>query len=107
MSKLQQAEPKPSFLLGLVLFAVGPTDILTAVVVGFHVAHHGDSWWHCLPFVALTLLFLALPAIGVVLLGRHANVVLPRVRDWMNQHSWIVSEVVLLLFVAITINSLA
>jgi hypothetical protein len=41
------------------------------------------------------------------LLGHRANVVLPKIRDWMNQHSWIVSEVVLLIFVVIIINSLA
>lgn len=55
----------------------------------------------------MTALLLGSPAIGVLLLGHRAKTVLPRVRDWMNDNSWIVSEVVLLLFVAITINSLA
>jgi hypothetical protein len=42
-----------------------------------------------------------------VLLGHHAEDILPRVRDWMNQNSWIVSEIVLVIFAALTINSLA
>ena len=71
-----------------------------------HVAHHGDAWWQSLPFVALTLLLLALPAIGVLVLGTRANAVLPRIRDWMNQKAWVVSEIVLVFFAALTANSL-
>jgi hypothetical protein len=107
MTKLEHEHPKRAFSLGLVLFATFPGDILSSLSVGLYVGRHGESWWHVLPFVALTLLLLALPVIGVVLLGRRARVVLPRVRDWMNQHAWIVSEVVLVIFVAIIINSLA
>jgi len=107
MTKLEHEQPKSAFVLGLLLFATFPGDILTSISVGLYVARHGESWWHCLPFVALTLLLLALPVITVVLMGRRAKAVLPRVRDWMNQHAWIVSEVVLVIFVAIIINSLA
>jgi hypothetical protein len=107
MSKLEHENPKSAFLLGLNLFLLFPGDILTAITVGLYVGRHDESWWHLLPFVALTLLILALPALGVALLGRRAEVVLPKVRDWMNQHSWIVSEVVLVIFVAIIVNSLA
>jgi hypothetical protein len=107
MSKLQGAEPKFAFTLGLLLLGVFPTDILTSVTCGLHVARHDDPWWQCLPFVGLTLLFLALPAIGVVLLGKRAESVLPKIRDWMNTSSWLVSEIVLVFFLALTINSLA
>jgi hypothetical protein len=107
MSKLEHENPKSAFLLGLNLFLLFPGDILSSISVGLYVARHGESWWHVLPFVALTLLLLALPAIMVALMGRRAEVVLPRVRDWMNQHSWIVSEVVLVIFVVIIVNSLA
>lgn len=107
MNKLQGAEPKFAFVLGLLLLGVFPTDILTSITAGLHVARNDDSWWHCLPFVALTLLLVALPALMVVLLGRRADIVLPRIRDWMNTNSWVVSEVVLVFFAAITINSLA
>jgi hypothetical protein len=107
MSQLEHENPKSAFLLGLNLFLLFPGDILTSITVGLYVGRHGESWWHILPFVALTLLLIALPAIGVVLLGHRAKVVLPKIRDWMNHHSWIVSEVVLVIFVAIIINSLA
>jgi len=37
-----------------------------------------------LPFVLVTLLFLALPSLCVLLLGEKAKKALPKVRDWMN-----------------------
>jgi cytochrome bd-type quinol oxidase subunit 2 len=106
MAKLQGAEPKFAFVLGLLLLGIFPTDILTSVTAGLYTGRHDDPWWHLLPFIGLTLVFLAIPSIGVVLLGKRADVVLPRVRDWMNQNAWVVSLVVLIFFVGLTINSL-
>jgi hypothetical protein len=40
-------------------------------------------------------------------LGKRAESVLPKIRDWMNTSSWLVSEIVLVFFLALTINSLA
>lgn len=107
MGKLQEARPKFAFLLGLALLGVFPTDIASSIAVGLHIARHGEAWWQCLPFVALTLLLLGLPLLGVLVLGHRADVVLPRIRDWMNSHAWVVSEVVLVFFAVITVNSLA
>jgi Sap-like sulfolipid-1-addressing protein len=106
MGKLQDATPKLALSLGLLLLGIFPTDILTSITAGFHVARQNDPWWQILPFIAVTLTFLGGPALGVVLLGNRAHIVLPKVRDWMNDNSWVVSEIVLVFFVAITINSL-
>src|SRR5262245_61724404 len=106
MGRLQQANPKFAFMLGFVLLGVFPTDIASSVVVGLHVGRHGGAWWQCLPFIALTLLLLGLPLLGVLLLGHRANVVLPKMRDWMNNNAWVVSEIVFVFFLAITISSL-
>jgi threonine/homoserine/homoserine lactone efflux protein len=107
MGELETAKPKRAFRLGFLLLGVFPTDILTSVAVGGSVARHHDPWWHVLPFVLLTLLFLALPALLLLILGRRAQTLLPKVRDWMNNNSWIVSEIVIGLFVVITASSLA
>jgi hypothetical protein len=56
-----------------------------------------------LPFILLTLFFLALPALAVLALGQRAKAVLPKVRDWMDDNSWIVSEIVLVFFIAIVL----
>ncbi len=99
-------DAKFSFKLGFLLLAVFPTDILTSWAVGSYLAASGDSWLHLLPFLLLTLFFLALPGLLVAALGERAKTFLPKVRDWMNNNSWIVSEAVIGLFIAITIDSL-
>jgi len=106
MGKLQTASPKFSFRLGFLLLGVFPTDILTSVAVGSYLSSHGDPWWHLLPFLLLTLLFLALPALLLLVFGKRGQAFLPKARDWMNTNSWLVSEIVLVFFIAITINSL-
>jgi len=50
---------------------------------------------------------MALPVLRPVLFGRRAQIVLPKARDWMNTSSWIISELVIGSFIAITIGSLA
>jgi len=107
MGRLQTATPKLSFRLGFLLLGVFPTDILTSFAVGSYLSTHGDPWWHLLPFLALTLMFLALPAILIIALGQRGQTLLPKVRDWMNANSWVVSEIVIVFFILITINSLA
>jgi len=106
MGKLQDAKPGFSFKLGLLLLGVFPTDIITSVTVGMKLAREGAPWWHALGFVALTLLLLAIPAILVVLMRDRAQTLLPKVRDWMNTNSWIVSELVIALFIGIELESL-
>jgi hypothetical protein len=106
MGKLQAADARFAFMLGLLLLGVFPTDIAGSVTAGLRVARSDDPWVQCLPFVGLTLLFLAAPSLALVVLGKRAEVVLPKVRDWMNDDSWVVSEIVLVFFAAVTINSL-
>jgi len=106
MGKLEEATPKSSFKLGVLLLGLFPTDIITNVVVGSSLARGGDPWWYCLPFVLLVLLFEALPVLFVLLLGKRAATILPKVRDWMNTNSWIVSEVVIVFFIILEINNL-
>jgi hypothetical protein len=106
MGKLQTATPRFSFKLGFLLLGVFPTDILTSIALGSYLASQGDPWWHFLPFLFLTLLILALPAILLLVFGARAQAFLPKARQWMNDNSWVVSELVIALFIAITINSI-
>jgi hypothetical protein len=107
MGKLQTATPSFSFRLGFLLLGVFPTDILTSVAVGGYLAAHNDPWWHYLPFVALTLLFLALPSLLLLAFRERGQAFLPKARDWMNTNSWVINEIVIVFFIAITISSLA
>ena len=106
MEKLQTASLRLSLNLGLVLLAFFPVDIATSVSVGARLANRHAPWVEGVPFILLTLLLLALPALMVVLLGSRAKALLPKVRDWMNANSWIVSEVVLAFLIVIVSKSL-
>jgi hypothetical protein len=74
--------------------------------VGSFLSNAGDPWWHLLPFLALTLSLLALPSLLVIALGARAQVLLPKLRDWMRDNSWVVNEAVIGLFVLLTIDNL-
>ena len=104
MGKLQNATPKTALVLGFLLLGFFPSDIVTSFSIGAFLANNGDTYLNALPFIGLTLLFLASPSLGVLLLGKRAQTVLPKVRDWMNVNSWIVSEVVLVFFVVIILT---
>ena len=107
MGKLETIKPKGAFNLGFLLLGVFPTDILTSIAVGGYASTHGESWWHILSFVFLTLLLIALPSLAVLAFRQKAKDLLPKIRDWMNNNSWVVSEIVLALFILLTVNSLA
>jgi len=104
MGKLQSATPKSAFVLGFLLLGFFPSDIVTSISVGSFIGSRGDTWPHVLPFVGFTLLLLGLPALLVGVLGQRAQETLPKVRDWMNDNSWIVSEVVIVFFIAIVLS---
>jgi Sap, sulfolipid-1-addressing protein len=78
MGKLETASPRLAFSLGFMLLGVFPTDILTSVAVGAFLSSHGDPWWHLLPFLGLTLLFLALPVLLVLAFGKRDGPSFPR-----------------------------
>jgi hypothetical protein len=74
--------------------------------VGASLTRHGQPWWHSLPFVLVTLLLVGLPLIDLLLLGKRGEDLLPKVRDWMTSNSWVISEIVIVFFLALTISGL-
>jgi threonine/homoserine/homoserine lactone efflux protein len=102
MSKVQEMSPRWAFQLGLLLFIAMPTDIMMMITVGTFLASHGDPLWHAIGFIGLTGLLVAGPLLVLVVLGKRADAILPKVRDWMRAKSWVVSELVLLLFLILT-----
>ena len=106
MRKLQTAEPRFAFLLGAALLGVLPSDLVTSISVGGYLATKSNAFWPFVGFLLVTLLFLATPALVVLLMGKRAERVLPKVRDWTVEHVWIVNEVVLVFFIAIIITNI-
>lgn len=106
MGKLTNAAPVFSLKLGFLLLGFFPTDILTSISVGTYLAANGAPITDAAGFVLLTLFIIALPSLGVLVLGQRAETALPNIRDWMNDNSWIISELVIALFVVLTLQNL-
>lgn len=107
MGKLESADPRESFKLGFLLLGLFPSDILTGLAVGGSVVSNGDPWVAILPFVLMTLLLLGLPALLLVVLGSRGQAFMPKARDWMSTNSWVVSEIVLALFIGLTLGGIS
>jgi cytochrome c biogenesis protein CcdA len=103
MGRLQDANPRFAVTIGLLLYLLMPTDLIAMATVGAYVARQGEPWWHTLGFVVLTILIAGLPFIALLAMGRRAESVLPRIRQWMNANSWMVNEAVLLFFLAMAL----
>jgi cytochrome c biogenesis protein CcdA len=103
MGRLETADARFSAKIGLLLYLLMPTDVISMATVGAYLAREGAPWVHSLPFVVLTVLIAGLPLIVLLLMGRRAEVVLPKIRHWMNANSWIVSEAVILFFLAMAL----
>jgi hypothetical protein len=103
MGRLQDANPRFAVTIGFLLYILMPTDLVAMATVGAYIARQGEPWWHTLGFVVLTVLIAGLPFIVLLAMGKRAESVLPRIREWMNANSWIVNEAVLLFFLAMTL----
>jgi hypothetical protein len=106
MGRLTNATPRFSFRLGALLLGLFPTNIVTAVAVGAYLGSNDLALTDAWTFVSVTLLLLASPALVVLAFGSRADVLLPRLRNWMVENAWLVNEVVLAFFVGILVRSL-
>jgi cytochrome c biogenesis protein CcdA len=100
MGKLERADARYAARMGLLLYLVMPTDVITMATVGGYLASQGEPLWHGVGFLMATLLIAGLPLIALLLLGHRAETLLPRVRKSMNDNAWIVNEAVILFFLA-------
>jgi Sap, sulfolipid-1-addressing protein len=103
MGKLSTATPRFAFKLGFLLFFLMPTDVVTNATVALYLAREDSPLIAALPFVLLTVLLVSIPLLVLLLLGERAETILPKIRAWMNAHSWMVSEFVLMLFLILSL----
>ena len=98
LGKLLSAGAGKAFATGLLLIGLFPSDVLVMLTVGVNLAQNNAPFTAALPFIGCTVLIAALPLLCYLLFRRRAEVVMPKVRDWMNERSWLVNIVVCLLF---------
>ncbi len=101
LGTLMTAGPRRAFKVGLLVILLMPSDIVIMTTVGVHLVQAGSSYAEALPFIGLTTLVAALPLLVRLLFGRHAEAAMPKIRDWMNTHSWLVNIIACVIFIVL------
>jgi hypothetical protein len=101
LGALQNANPRTAFMTGLLLLSVFPSDLVILVTVGVNLAQQNASLLGAVPFIVATILIAALPVLSYLLFRRRAQQIMPKVRDWMNTHSWLVNIIVYVVFIVL------
>ena len=101
LGAMQNAKPRTAFMAGLLLLSVFPSDFVILLTVGMNLAQSGASLLGAVPFVAATIFIAALPVLSYLLFRRRAEVLMPKVRDWMNTNSWLVNIIVYVVFIVL------
>jgi hypothetical protein len=101
LGTLQNAGPRTAFTTGLLLLSVFPSDFIILVTVGVNLAQNNALLLAALPFIAATIFIAALPVLTYLLLGRRAQQLMPKVREWMNTNSWLVNIIAYGVFIVL------
>jgi hypothetical protein len=90
--------------IGFILVLVMPTDVASMLTVGVNLQHNDSSFTHAVPFLAATVFIAALPLLVYLLFRRRAQIAMPKVRDWMGDHSWLVNIIVIGIFIFLILS---
>ena len=101
LGTLQSAEPGTAFKTGFLLISLMPSDLIIMLTVGTNLAQHNAGLVAGLPFLLATVLVAALPILFYLLFRSRAQTFMPKVRDWMNNNSWLVNIIVCFVFIAL------
>jgi hypothetical protein len=104
LGAMQNAGPRTAFTTGLLLLSVFPSDLVILVTVGVNLAQQNASLVGAVPFVVATILIAALPVLSYLLFHRRAVRAMPKVRDWMNNNSWLVNIIVYIIFILLILS---
>lgn len=99
LGTLQTASARRAFEIGFLLILLFPGDIVVMFTAGVHLVSNDHSFVDALPLIGLTTLIAASPLLFYLLFRNRAERVMPKVRDWMNTHSWVINILVCLVFI--------
>jgi high-affinity Fe2+/Pb2+ permease len=99
MTSIQEGSSKRIYTMGLLFYSIFPSDLAVLLTVGYILAQNKMHFYSILPFFALTMVIAAIPILSFLLFEKRAERVMPRVRDWLDSHGWIVNEAVITFFI--------
>ncbi|AEM85338.1 GAP family protein [Streptomyces violaceusniger] len=104
LGALMEAGPRKALTTGLLIILLMPSDIVVMLTVGANLEQHRAGLAAALPFIAATVLIAALPLLGYLLLGDRARRAMPRLREWLATHSWVVNAAACLIFIVLILT---
>ncbi|MBL1096725.1 GAP family protein [Streptomyces coffeae] len=104
LGTLMEAGPGKAFVTGLLIILCMPSDIAVMLTVGASLEQHDAGLVEALPFIGLTVLIAALPLLVYLLFGNRAREAMPRLREWLNSHSWVVNIAACLIFIVLILT---
>jgi Sap, sulfolipid-1-addressing protein len=104
LGSLMTASPLRALQIGLLLILLMPSDIAVMLTVGVNLEHNDSSIGAALPFIGATVLVAALPLLVFLVFRPWAQHAMPKVRDWMNTHSWLVNIIVYVIFIGLILG---
>jgi Sap, sulfolipid-1-addressing protein len=104
LGALMEADERKAFTLGLLLLTIFPSDAMVLLTVGANLEQNGNTVWDAFPFIGLTVFIAASPLLAYLLFRRRAIEAMPKVRDWMNTHSWLVNIIVYVIFIVLILG---
>ncbi|MEU8827740.1 GAP family protein [Streptomyces sp. NPDC048636] len=104
LGSLMEAGPGKALVTGVLIVLLMPSDILVMLTVGASLEQHGAGLVEALPFIGLTVLIAALPLLVYLLFGSRARQAMPRLREWLNSHSWVVNIAACLIFIVLILT---
>ncbi|GAA3368726.1 hypothetical protein GCM10017744_085910 [Streptomyces antimycoticus] len=104
LGTLMEAGPRKALTTGLLIILLMPSDIVVMLTVGANLEQHQAGLAAALPFIAATVLIAALPLLVYLLLGDRARRAMPRLREWLATHSWVVNVAACLIFIVLILT---
>ncbi|GAA4639481.1 hypothetical protein GCM10023196_101280 [Actinoallomurus vinaceus] len=104
LTTLLTATPLRALATGLLVILAMPSDIIVLLTVGVDLKRSNAGLVGAAPFVAATLLIAALPLLAYLAFRRRAEHAMPKVRDWLDSHSWLVNVIACLVFVVLILS---
>lgn len=104
LGTLMDVGPRRAFWIALVVILLMPSDIAVMLTVGAHMEQHDVGLGAALPFIGAIILIAALPLLLYLLFGKRAQRRMPRLRQWVNSHSWLVNIAACLIFIALILS---
>jgi hypothetical protein len=104
LGTLQTVSALRAFEIGALLILLFPGDVVVMLTTAVHLVSNQHSFFDALPLIGLVTLIAASPLLFFVLFRKRAEVAMPKVRDWMNSHSWVINIFVYLVFIALILS---